>query len=522
MRAKASLWIALLGAAATAAAQAPADSQTVRRAAVTAVTQGTIYIDAGRSHGLREGAAVRVPRLGSAGQYVVAYLSSRSAACQGDSLSVLPVVGDSVEFVPVRDAVVAAGDPGVRAPRRAGSRLRGRLGIRYLSFSDRSTGMSLRQPGFELSLDGPVTPGSALALAVDVRSRRTSTYRPGVPTSTEGLMGVYRAAFRIQSPRGPFRAVVGRQYAPVLAGVGLYDGLLIDVQGQRWAGGVLGGLAPELGTLAVSSEILQVGGYLQHRSRPAAGLRWSLTTGAMASYARGEVNREFGFLQGTLYGRAVSIVALQEVDLNRGWKADAGESRLVPTSTFLSVSLMPSEKVSLNGGLDNRRNVRLYRDLTTPEELFDDRFRLGMWGGMQARIGRSLQLGGDVRTSSIQGADSLRSTAFSGVASMDRLTGVHVGWRLRATRYETPGRTPGWLFAGAVRAVPGGLASLELSGGRRGEQGMPATERTWAGLNADLVLRRSWLVLFSFSREWGRDGLSPTTDQLYTGLSYRF
>lgn len=527
----------LLAWAGSALAQTPRDSTGTSlepgKAVVTAVTQDLVYVDAGRNDGLRVGAELRVLRLGDRGVYRVAYLSSKSAAARGDSASVMPAVGDTVRFVPMVEApIVAERDPAERAPRPVAAAtlparrhergLRGRIGVRYLGSSDRSTGIGLRQPGLELLLNGPVVPGALVGLSVDIRSRRTVTYRPGADASAEGLMGVYQAAVRFQSAQGPVRLVLGRQYAPTLAGVGLFDGALLDYQRPRWGLGIMGGVAPEPASLGFSSEIRQLGAYFQGRSAPARPVRWSLALGAMGSYDQGELNREFGFVQGTLGSRRFSAVLLQELDLNRGWKLAAGEPRLALTSTYLSVNLTAAPWLSLNGGVDNRRNVRLYRDLTTPEDLFDDRFRFGMWGGASFAVARHVRIGADARTSTVQGADSLRTSAMSATFNVDRLTPLGIGLRGRATRYETPGRGPGWLYAGALRVAPGAIGALEANGGSRHETADPAADRYWAGVNAELFVRRSWFGLFSFTREWGRNGATPTTDQVYAGLSYRF
>lgn len=487
---------------------------------VTSVTMGTVYVGAGRNDGLREGSVLTIPRLGARASYRVLYLASKSAAAKGDSLAPMPLLGDTVLFKPVIEKNPVVAQTGYSPKRKSGQVLRGRIGLRYLGSWERSADVTMRQPGLELLLDGPITPGGPVGINLDVRSRRTSVVRPGADMATVGVLGVYQAALRFQ-PTGTFRATLGRQYAPVLAGVGLYDGALLEIQKPTWGTGLMAGVAPDPGSLAISADTKQAGFFFQGRNKPLAPLRWSLTFGGMGSYVKGAVNREFGFVQGTFGTSAVQVLALQEVDINRGWKVAAGEPRFTPTSTFLSVSVSPVQSVSLQGGLDSRRNVRLYRDLVTPEEVFDDRFRQGYWGSASFAIARKFRIGGDVRANRVSGADSLGTTAYSITASADGISPAGLGFRFRGTRYTVPLRGAGRLLSGALRFAPPSLGALELNGGLRAEQDT-TQDRFWAGVSTEIFVRRSWFFLLTFTREWGRNGLTPTTDLLYGGLSYRF
>lgn len=518
----------VFGSGAAGFAQAPsAPPPPVKTTVVTAVNLGTIYLAAGRLDGLQEGTVVRVRRLGANGQYRVMFLSSKSAAARGDSGSIAPQTGDSVEYTPARAstapgaAALAQGKP---APYRSrGARIRGRFGARYLGSTDQSSGIALKQPGLEVLLNGPFGQGAPMSIAVDIRSRRSQLYRPGVETTANGTVGVYQANLSFQAPQGAVRAVVGRQYAPTLAGIGLFDGVLLDYQRPRFGVGVMGGLEPDFRSLSVSSAIRQVGGFVQFHAPVSKPVRWGLTTGAIGSYASGGVNREFAFVQATLSSRPVTAVVLQEIDYNRALKRVVGEPLFGLTSTFASINVNGGDWLNLNFGLDNRRNVRLYRDLVTPEETFDDRFRLGMWSGINLTFAKHrVRLGADARTSTVGGSDSLRTTGYSANVSVERLTVFGLGSRLRATRYQTPGRGQGSLVSASLRIAPPSVGALEFTTGNRREQGAPDADRFWTEINAEVFFRRSWFGLASFTKEWGRRQLTPTTELLYAGLSYRF
>jgi hypothetical protein len=516
------LLLALVAAAWPRLTEAQTRPDSAARAVVTAVTLGTVYIDAGRNDGVREGTLLRIPKLGPRAAYPVQYLSSKSAAAKGDSLAPLPSVGDTVLFQAVLEAARPAAGPASRAGRRPrGAPLRGRIGFKYLGSWERSDSVAMKQPGLELFLDGPLASGAPVGITLDVRSRRTNLYRPSSDPTSNGVIAVYQAALRIRMGGG-IRAIVGRQYAPVLAGVGLYDGLLLDFERPTWGAGLMAGVAPDQGSLAFSTDLRQAGLYVQGHNKVGAPVRWGLTAGGLGSYVAGQVNREFGFLQATIGTRIFSALVLQEIDINRGWKVAAGEPRFSLTSTFASLNLTPANGVSVNGGFDSRRNLRLYRDLSTPEELFDDRFRQGLWGSASFTVRKKFRLGGDVRTNRVSGADSLTTTAWSVTASLDQLSAAGIGLRFRGTRYQVPLRGRGTLLSGALRLAPPSLGALEFNGGARTESVAPDQDRFWVGFSAELFVRRSWFLLLTFTREWGRNGLTPTTDLLYGGLSYRF
>src|SRR2546425_10523833 len=70
------------------------------------------------------------------------------------------------------------------------------------------------------------------------------------------------------------------------------------------------------------------------------------------------------------------------------------------TSTFAVFQYHATQDLTLDAGFDNRRNVRLYRDVVNPETAFDDTYRQGAWAGMWLQLARRFRLGLDARFSS--------------------------------------------------------------------------------------------------------------------------
>lgn len=503
----------------------------MRWAHVTYLTTSSAYIDAGRAEGLRESSRVEVVRGDSTVTVLaVTFLATHQAACDVRGIAASLVVGDSVRFTPAApepDSTVAltrrpAPDGSDASQPRAGGVLRGRVGLYYLLIqSQDGSGARFTQPSGDLRVFGSGLGGTGLGIAVDARGRRTvQTRADGFGSDAQAQTRVYQASLSWQTPASPLRFTAGRQYAPGIAPVGLLDGVSAQLDRPSWGGGLFAGSEPDPIDLALSGTVTQLGGYLQRHSHPGSGARWGLSAGLSGSYLHSGTNREFLYLQGDYATRRISLYAAQEMDYYRPWRRVAGERALSPTSTFASLVYRLSDAVSVTAGLDNRRNVRLYRDVVNPETAFDDAFRRGAWAGLSARTGR-LQVGLDARASTGGTTGSAGSTTLS--IGADRLTRYGLSLRSRSTAYSSgsAGRR-GWLQAFTVGFAPGGRGSTQIAGGWRDERsdvaGATATVR-WASFDLDYTLARSWLLVLSAYREQGGP---EAHDLLYGGLTLRF
>jgi hypothetical protein len=518
---------------------------------VSYVAGASVYVDAGRQEGLREGDSLAVVRDGRPIAWLRAsFLSSHRASC--DTLTTLePIqVGDVVTFVssapgataagadtgaapagpPGGAASLAAGAPApaagpasaaapAPAPRvaRAGL-LHGRVGARFLTVQSNGGGR-LTQPALDLRLDGASLGGAPLDLAVDFRGRRVTQTIPGQATLNDNRGLFYRFALATHDLGGHYRFTVGRQLSPSLAPVNLFDGALVERRGPRWNVGLFSGSQPEPLRLGLSGAILQGGGFAEWHQPEGAVRRWSVTGGAISSYDHGNTNRDFGFLQAFYLDRAVSATLSQEVDVNRGWKRDLGQPALQATGTFLTSNVRVGSGLSLRAGYDNRRNVWLYRDRTTPENLFDDRYRQGAWGGALFELARHVRLTGDARTSSIAGTQ--RQNGWTGGLEVYRIRPLDLALHARYSRLTGSGLENTLASYGAGLDPLAG-AHLELTGGQGSTRDPLAgvQERThWVGADLDVTLPARAYLNASYEDDPG--GASPMR-QAYFGLSWRF
>lgn len=519
--------VAVLAALAAWLAGSEARAATAR---VTYLAGGSVYVDAGRLDGIGEGdtlvvlrGSVRVARVRAS------FLSSHRASCDTLEVSRPIQVGDAVEYRPKRapaDAAPlsagAAPDSSSLAPappaRRGPRPFRGRVGIRYLGVQSGAALGEFRQPGLDARLDATRLGGAPVDLAMDVRAHRSTWSGAGDTLALAAETRVYRLALDWHDRPGQRRLRIGRQSSGAFSSVSLFDGVLAEVGGERWSAGAFGGTQPHPLGLGLSSDIVEFGAYLGWRAPTGADRRWRVELGGVSSQQQGETNRDFLFAQGYFHRGRLSGSAAQEVDVNRGWRAQ-NEAALAPTSTFLQSRWQVVEAVALRAGFDNRRNVRLYRDRLTPETDFDDRYRQGAWAGATVDLARHVRLDADYRGRG--GGASERSHTWTGGLELYRLSAVNGLVRTRASRYRSDLATSD-LVSFSLGLDPFAGFHVEASGGSRStedELGGAREQVRWEGVDLDLALALRWYLVGSYQHDHGD---LEDMEQIQAGLSCRF
>lgn len=497
---------------------------------ITYISGPQIYLDVGTKGGLREGSRLEVVRGASViAELTVAYVSSSRSSCTVVAQTAQVAVGDSARFKPVQEVLAQVkaaeerrtGADVPRATRRTSSPIRGRIGVRYLAMQQGGGDVTstITQPAFDLRLDGHHLNGTPFGLTVDVRAYRQSFARTSGTTLSSSTRA-YQTALLWNPVSSGARVALGRQFSTALSTVGLFDGLSVDFDHPRWSVGALSGSQPDPRTFGYSGDVREHGAYVQVHNTPNAGASWAMTVGGIGSYNRGEIDREFAYLQGTLNSRYVSIYTAQEVDVNRGWKSTVEGGGATPTSTFAMLRVSPNDALSLNAGYDNRRSVRLYRDFINPEVAFDDSFRQGAWGGASLYVFGHLRLNADARTS--KGGIAGTADSYTGSVQVSRLTPLQLGAQLRTTSY-TGLLSSGTLGAASIDMQLTGSLRISFNAGQRtdtrAESDVANSSTTWWGADADLGLGRSLYLLASTYRE---SGAFQRNLQTMLALSYRW
>ena len=514
---------------------------------VAFISGAEYYVGAGRLDGLVEGTEISVYH-GDAvvGTLKVKFLASHRASCEAVRGEAAIAVGDTVRFHRPTRAIdqfaAAVMPPPNRTRRLSGPGLHGRIGTRYLmaTTSTVAEGQQVgsngfNQPSLDARINGLALWGTPLGVAVDVRTRQTTSTSLGV-TTVDGHTRVYQAVLFWNAPGSGLHAAAGRQYLTTVSSVGLFDGALVEFNGAHMSVGALAGFEPDPSKLSFSSTVRDFGGYLTYHNRPGTATAIALTVGAIGSYEATASRREWGIAQFTLNNRYLSLYLLQEVDYYRPWKLEgpnAEKSAFSGTSQFANASIRATRWLAINGTYDKRRSVPVIRDFTNPETNFDDTYRQGYGVGVQL-TGKQVYGGGDWRRST--GITSGSAQSYTATAGINRITRLNVALSARATFYQndnltTAGnpaalKTSGQLYSARLGMDPMMRLQLSLNAGLRQEHNpiSPDLQKsTWYGVDVDINLARAWFVSFSglLQKDPANPGTSTLT-QFYGGVTWRF
>jgi hypothetical protein len=344
----------------------------------------------------------------------------------------------------------------------------------------------------------------------DVRARASRS--PLAGPASGPVTDVYQLALLWHEPGAPLHVVLGRQYLAAVSSIVLLDGVLAELHGRHVGAGAFGGLEPGTDD-TLQRSVRDAGVYVRLHARA-----WGVTLGAAGSYAAGQPNREFGFAQLTVQTPRFWLHGAQQIDYYRAAKVAAGEHSFSATSSYLSATLRASAALSVDAGFDNRRSVRLYRDLVDPVTAFDDAYRRAAWGGL-GYIGRHLR--GRLEGRMSGGGSGGVATAFTVSGGFDRLPRGLGVWA-RSTRYRS-GPSAGWLIALRAGGDVTQTIHAEVNGGWRRDVNPPAAlgprATIWYGAQTDVSVGRSWYAMVSLNRESGPDAV---VNQAFASLSWRF
>jgi hypothetical protein len=371
------------------------------RAAITYISGSSAYIGAGKEQRLVVGDTVTFEKAGrAAGRGVVTAVSAHSSLVPFEGTGAIPAVGDSVTIrlwrMPeplspmrsVRAAVAEASGPPA---------ISGRIAMQYFGMRS-ADGFSTSMPTVMANVTMPGLFGSGISFTLHGRvSREMADASQFTLSRSRTNVRIYDAAFRSENAGNGFGFGIGRVTPRYAAGLGPLDGVEAFYRSGRITAGILGGLQPDYVNSGIDT----------YRQKAAVFVNYGWATGATgggdvtAAYGRmmykGILDRDFGYLQSNIrLGSSVFFYQSTEIDIT-GLNGTERTSKPRLTNTFINLSVMPVDWLTLDGGYDATRMVYyLESQQVRSDTIMDNTVRQGIRGGFQVRLPLRIQIGGRI------------------------------------------------------------------------------------------------------------------------------
>lgn len=473
------------------------------RAEVTYVAWKTLYLNAGRAHGLEKGLSGQLYReanlighisiAATAESTCVATLSGDSTIARlGDSVVILLPDGPSAQNES-RPAMSSGADRSpeqqtTQAFAKNAPQFSGRLALQCDAYDDRLDNRTAELlPGFSTKATVHRIAGEGTKLSLRYRGRKLSD------SARENWQHrLYTAELSFAPGHSQWKASFGRMQAGSVAGIGYIDGGYGEFAlSNAFAVGLFGGAQAELDMSRTDLSTSKAGALVTYSSELGAMARSNATLALAGEYQEGQISREFIYQQFTFTSAGrVSFYESAEINVNRGWRQDAEGALITPANLLLNFRYVPARAIALNAGYDGRSRYHTWETRETPDSLFDDAVRHGMRAGAELMMLRGTRFAVQRSFRSDPSAEKLFPSGTYSLTSSSLLNGK-LGALLRYSHFEN-------VYSTGVQQMIGVSISPRRGLDLRSEYGETSyrfvqndltSDSKWIRVSADLNLR---------------------------------
>lgn len=281
------------------------------------------------------------------------------------------------------------------------NQLTGRIALQNFVSHDRlNPDYSFQQPGGLINIDVNRIQGSYYSLSTNVRFRKTYSTKP--TRSNNYPVRVYELSLEYNNPTAPIRYAAGRIFAPVINGLGNFDGAFLGYKfSGQWEVGTFGGTQPDNLNSKPDMTHSKAGIYANYKKTFSPTTRWNSTLAFSGQYYNGKIDREYFYVQNDAsLGPKVYFYQNAEIGINRSHLSNR-KNKIEISNLYVMGHYTPISSVSLSASYDARINVFLIQSYRAiPDSLFDDALLQGFRGDISWRATPQLtvSVGSSLRT----------------------------------------------------------------------------------------------------------------------------
>jgi hypothetical protein len=256
-------------------------------------------------------------------------------------------------------------------------KLKGRItAASYLNYADRENANRQRMR-YTMTFNMRNIADSRFSFDAYVSFRHTLNEWQEVRDNFMRAFKIYSFNVQYASPGGTAVAV-GRRINPYMSNIGALDGIQVDHAWRRFIAGAFAGSRPDYTDYNFNAKLPQFGAYAGHKLETKNGLVQS-TIAIAEQRNHGHTDRRFMYVQHTNSAvKRIHVFTSAEFDLYT--KRDSVPVNTFDmTSVYASVRYRVSDKLSLFGSYDARKNIIYYETYKNfIDQLLEDETRQGL------------------------------------------------------------------------------------------------------------------------------------------------
>lgn len=238
------------------------------------------------------------------------------------------------------------------------------------------------------------------------------------------------------------RISIGRKTNPRLSNIGAVDGVQIEKSFGNIGFGILAGTRPDYTDYGFKSKLLQFGGYVGLNTRNSTS--YSESSVAFMQQMNGtNIDRRFLYFQHSnsivqnLYFIGTFEVDLYQLKVDTTSHTESAANGFDPTGMYLSLRYRFSDKLSVSGSYDARKNVIYYETYKTfTDRMLENEMRKGFRLQASYRFTRELSLGFQTGYRFIK-SDPILSKNVHGYLTYNNIPGLNAAVTLSGTYTES-------------------------------------------------------------------------------------
>lgn len=539
-------------------AEIPPEDRLRKEFRVKQVAGAFVYLDGGSLHGLQEGMRLDLQRRAPgeakmearkiASLVIVAAASQSALGEVKDAVpDAAPCVGDTAvlsraDAEIVKQAIVTAGrkrhaqivsftsgDPleeevreyvPMKPPSEVG-RLQGRLGFEWNWLSDRMSGFRSHQEGVAVRIDWTRIEGTFWNVTGYWRGRWSARggERRG-QTLVDLISRTYTLGMFYENPRSRHKAGFGRILLPWASSLSTIDGgYYARKMSRKVTAGIFAGSTPDPTQWNYDPNRQLLGIFTNYEHGTFEKVRWTSTAGAAVSRIRWRSERNFLFLENSLFlGEKFSLLHNMEADLKNA-RLMGGERGAMVSRSFLTLRLQPAPRLSMDLNHNYFRGLPTFDSSLLGTGLLDRFLFEGFSAGFHAQPLERLRIAANWGRSSREGdARSSLNQMYS--AAWNRLPWIDTRIEARYTRFSSSFGKGSYESVSLTRNLGGDLR-LEVTGGQQKFEGALTRNGRARFVDARLDWELGPHYFLTAAGLFYRGGLQ-NYDQILFTLGYKF